>query len=95
MFTIYCPYCCERREQEEFHPAGEAHIERPKDPDNCTDKEWGDYLFFRKNTKGKHHELWVHAVGCRKFFNVTRDTVSYEILETYKIGEKPTVAGDA
>ena len=33
--------------------------------------------------------MWVHALGCRKFFNVTRDTLTYKILETYKIGEKP------
>ena len=35
--------------------------------------------------------MWVHAVGCRKFFNVTRHTVSYEILETYKMGEQPSI----
>jgi hypothetical protein len=34
-----------------------------------------------------HHELWDHVAGCRQYFNVTRDTVTYEILETYKIGE--------
>ena len=33
----------------------------------------------------------MHSAGCRKYFNATRHTVSYEILETYKIGEKPTV----
>ncbi len=31
----------------------------------------------------------MHAVGCRKFFNITRHTVSYEILETYRMGEQP------
>jgi sarcosine oxidase subunit delta len=31
----------------------------------------------------------VHAIGCRKFFNMTRDTVTYEIKETYKVGEQP------
>ncbi|MCE8016970.1 sarcosine oxidase subunit delta [Halomonas sp. MCCC 1A17488] len=94
MFHIYCPYCEELREEEEFHPKGEAHIVRPKDPEACSDEEWGDYLFFRDNPRGIHHELWVHAVGCRKFFNVTRNTVTYEILETYKIGERPTVTAE-
>ena len=34
-----------------------------------------------------------HAAGCRQYFNATRDTVTYEILETYKIGTKPQVTG--
>lgn len=89
MFLIYCPYCEEHREEEEFHAKGQAHIARPADPEACSDEEWGDYLFFRDNPRGIHHELWVHAVGCRKFFNITRNTVSYEILETYKMGEQP------
>ena len=89
MFLIYCPYCQEERAEEEFHQSGEAHIARPLDPDACTDKEWGQYLFFRKNPRGIHHELWQHTVGCRKFFNITRDTSSYEIHATYKMGEEP------
>jgi sarcosine oxidase subunit delta len=89
MFYIYCPHCEEQREEEEFHPAGQAHIPRPLDPQSCSDKEWGEYLFFRSNPKGLHHELWVHSIGCRKFFNMTRDTQSYAIKEVYKIGEQP------
>ena len=33
----------------------------------------------------------MHAAGCRKYFNVTRHTVTYEILETYKVGERPAI----
>ena len=88
MFYIYCPYCEEHREETEFHYAGQAHIVRPDDPDKETDKSWGDYLFFRKNPKGNHQEMWVHAAGCRQFFNVVRNTLTYEILESYRIGEK-------
>ena len=95
MFLIYCPYCEEHREEEEFRPKGQAHIVRPKDPEACSDEEWGDYLFFRDNPRGIHHEMWVHAVGCRKFFNVTRNTVTYEILETYKMGERPRITAES
>lgn len=91
MLHIYCPHCQEYREEEEFHPKGQAHIARPLDPDSLTDEEWAKFLYFRKNTKGLHSELWVHAVGCRKFFNVVRDTVTYEIKEVYKLGEQPSV----
>ena len=91
MLHIFCPYCMEYREEDEFRPRGEAHIARPLDPEASSDEEWGDYLFFRKNPRGLHHELWLHAAGCRKYFNATRDTVSYEILETYPMGEQPKV----
>ncbi len=89
MLHIFCPHCFELRSEEEFHASGQAHIPRPLDPNACTDEEWGDYMFFRDNPRGLHHELWDHVAGCRQYFNVTRDTVTYEILESYKIGEKP------
>lgn len=92
MLHIYCPHCAEHREEEEFRPKGEAHIARPAEPEATSDEEWGEYLFFRKNPRGLHHELWYHAAGCRKFFNATRDTVSYQILETYKVGQQPSAS---
>lgn len=94
MLHIYCPYCEEMREEEEFSYSGEGHIVRPKDPESLTDDQWGDYLFFRTNPRGLHHEMWHHSAGCRRYFNVTRDTRTYRIYETYKIGEKPTVTGE-
>lgn len=95
MFHIYCPCCGEYREEEEFHPKGPAHLIRPDNPESCTDAEWGEYLFFRDNPRGVYSELWVHANGCRKFFNIVRNTLTYEILETYKIGERPVKTADA
>ena len=89
MLYIYCPHCQEKRSEEEFSPAGQADIKRPIDPDKCSDKQWGEFLYFRKNTLGVHHEMWVHQAGCRKYFNIKRDTRNYEIYESEKI-EKPT-----
>lgn len=88
MLQILCPCCGELRDEQEFHYKGQAHITRPVDPDAVDDRAWGEYLFFRDNPCGLHHELWYHA-SCRKFFNATRDTRSYRILETYRIGEQP------
>lgn len=87
MFLIYCPYCKEHREEEEFHASGQAHLPRPLDPDNMTDEQWGEYLNFRKNPRGTHRELWHHSAGCGKYFNVLRDTVTYKIHGSYKAGE--------
>jgi sarcosine oxidase subunit delta len=87
MLRIYCPYCREAREEEEFHCKGEAHIRRPTEPDETSDATWGSYLYFRKNPRGRHLEIWVHAAGCRKYFNVVRDTVTYEIECSYPMGQ--------
>lgn len=90
MLRIFCPHCVETREENEFHCHGQGHLARPADPDACSDEQWGRYLYFRENPRGLHHELWAHTAGCRKFFNVTRNTQSYEILESYPIGQLPS-----
>lgn len=87
MLRIRCPYCEEARSEEEFSYAGEAQIARPRDPGSLSDAEWGEYLHTRTNPKGPHREMWVHTAGCRRHFHVVRDTVSYEILEVYRVGE--------
>jgi heterotetrameric sarcosine oxidase delta subunit len=86
MLMIDCPWCGPR-EQTEFSCGGEAHIVRPADPDSLTDEQWADYLFMRKNPRGPHLEQWVHTYGCRRWFNVARDTVTYRITAVYKPGE--------
>jgi len=93
MFLVECPWCGQR-DQSEFTCHGEAHIARPLDTASLTDEEWGDYVFFRKNTKGMHAERWVHAFGCRRWFNALRNTVTDRIAGTYKPGEAPPVSGD-
>ena len=47
----------------------------------------------RSNPKGAHREQWLHAAGCRRYFNAERDTVTYKISATYKIGETPPSEG--
>ncbi len=90
MFQIECPYCG-LREQTEFSCHGQAHIARPEHPDQITDQQWGEYIFFRDNPKGNHYERWVHTHGCRKWFNVARNTITDKITASYKVGDpKPT-----
>ncbi len=88
MFLINCPWCGERNE-EEFSYGGEAHIARPADPDALSDTEWADYLFMRKNTKGAYLERWNHAHGCRRWFNMQRNTATHDVGAVYKMGEQP------
>lgn len=68
---------------------------RPENPQELSEEAWGDYLFFRKNPKGIHFERWVHSHGCRRWFNVVRNTHSDRIYATYKPGDPaPVVIAD-
>jgi sarcosine oxidase subunit delta len=92
MLLIPCPYCGARPEIE-FHCGGEAHIARPENPAALSDAEWAEYLFIRKSPKGVHAERWLHSHGCGRWFNAVRNTVSDNILATYKMGApRPDIA---
>ena len=88
MLNIKCPYCG-FRDESEFSCGGEAHIIRPGYEIKLTDEEWAEYLFMRNNPKGNFTERWIHAHGCRKWFNVVRNTVTNEIFEIYPSGSLP------
>ena len=88
MLQINCPWCGARAETE-FTCGGEGGIVRPTATETMTDEQWGDYVFMRKNPKGVHLERWVHRLGCRRWFNMARNTVTHVILAVYKMGEPP------
>ena len=89
MLLIECPWCGSRAETE-FSYGGEAGIVRPVNPYALSDAEWADYLFYRSNSCGAHRELWNHAQGCRRWFGVERDTVSYRIERSYTLSRTET-----
>jgi sarcosine oxidase subunit delta len=84
MMQLRCPWCGERPENE-FRCGGTTAIARPAL--DCSDEEWGRYLFFRKNPKGAHQERWLHSYGCGMWFNVERNTVTHDIAQVYGITE--------
>jgi len=79
MLLITCPWCG-LRDETEFHPGGEAGRVRPHAPDQLDDTQWADFLFMRRNEKGLRSERWLHAAGCRRWFVITRDTITHEII---------------
>ena len=88
MLNIKCPNCG-YRDESEFSCGGEAHIIRPGYEVSLSDSEWAEYLFMRHNPKGNFTERWFHASGCRKWFNIVRNTVTNEIFEIYPAGSLP------
>lgn len=79
MLLIPCPWCGPRNETE-FHYGGQADIVSPPVPSQCSDEEWGAYLFLRHNPKGPFTERWCHTAGCRQWFAVVRDTRTHLFL---------------
>ncbi len=92
MLLIACPWCGARAETE-FTYGGEADLQA-RDPFALSDAEWADYLFMRRNPRGAHRELWYHSQGCRRWFCVERDTVSYGIASSFR-GCQPVRGGRA
>lgn len=87
MLLISCPWCGPRDETE-FRYGGQAHVPYPETPADLDDQQWAEYVFYRENPKGPFAERWMHSIGCRRWFNVLRDTVSYEVLAVYRNGEE-------
>ena len=91
MMLIECPFCGPRDETE-FSCGGEAHIARPLAENKISDADFADYLFMRDNPKGLFLERWQHSAGCRRWFNMARDTVSHDVVEVYSMGALPKTA---
>ncbi len=73
MLLVRCPWCGERDEVE-FSYGGQAQIAYPAEPAAASDEEWAQYLFVRDNPQGLFRERWVHTHGCRRWFELERDT---------------------
>jgi heterotetrameric sarcosine oxidase delta subunit len=86
MLLIPCPWCGPR-EEVEFRYAGQAHVSAPSA--EVGDDTWSRYLYFRANPAGRYAERWVHTAGCRRWFNLWRDTLTHEITRVYLPGERP------
>ena len=87
MLLIGCPWCGPRDEIE-FRYGGQAHVAYP-DPSTVDDAEWGRFLFVRDNPKGVFRERWRHSAGCRRWFNVERDTTTDVVVATYTADKLP------
>jgi heterotetrameric sarcosine oxidase delta subunit len=86
MQLISCPWCGPREESEFCH-GSRARLAYPADPAALSDAEWAHYLFFRPNPKGPRAERWVHTAGCRRWFNVLRDTATHRVLAASRLDE--------
>jgi sarcosine oxidase subunit delta len=75
---IPCPHCGPRPHGE-FTYGGDATPKRPADPLGAGDAAWFGYLYLRDNPMGPHCEHWHHTLGCERWIEVERDTLSHAI----------------
>lgn len=75
---IPCPHCGDR-DLSEYTYLGDATVKRP-DPTKAKAKQWDKFVYYRKNPRGAHKELWQHIGGCRLILEITRDTLTHEIV---------------
>jgi len=72
---IPCPHCGPR-EYTEFTFGGE--LRELEAPDPRTDFE---RVYLRENLPGPQRERWFHALGCRRWLTLTRDTARNVVLD--------------
>lgn len=73
----------------EFAYLGDATVKRPA-PKKAKTEDWQNFVYNRQNPRGPHKELWQHNGGCRLVLEVSRDTLSHEILGTKATGPHKT-----
>ena len=56
MLEIKCPYCG-KRSQNEFSYGGDASVKRPALGKEVSDKDWDDFIYYRKNPRGKQYPV--------------------------------------
>jgi sarcosine oxidase subunit delta len=76
LLRLTCPVCG-LRDETEFTYGGDASA-RPPDLDDPDQAAWHDFIFLRDNPAGMHFEYWHHALGCRHWLLVERDTLTHE-----------------
>ncbi len=79
MLLIPCPWCGPRA-QIEFSYGGDATAQRPANAEGASEQAWQDYIYLRDNPRGAHEELWQHSAGCRRWFRLTRDTLTHAVI---------------
>lgn len=77
---IPCPHCG-LREFSEFAFGGELRGLESPDPERDFER-----VYLRDNAPGPQVERWFHAYGCRRWFTITRDTVTNRILDSTGAG---------
>ncbi|MEM8579909.1 MAG: sarcosine oxidase subunit delta [Pseudomonadota bacterium] len=79
---IPCPLCGDRDLREFTYLGDRTYLERPEQGDASG---YESYLHLRDNPAGPTRDLWFHGGGCGAWLEVTRNTVTHEIVGAREI----------
>ena len=94
---IPCPLCGPRDRREFYYLGDAVYADRPAG--DAGPEAWDAYLYLRDNPAGETRDLWFHEIGCSTWIEVTRNTVTHEVLATRPVANRdhgaPSGAGAA
>ena len=90
MLILECPNCGPRNVSE-FRHGGEMNP-RPGAAAAASAVELTDYLYMRRNVSGVETEWWYHRSGCGMWFLAERNTLTNQVLRTYRWQPQPAPA---
>jgi sarcosine oxidase subunit delta len=73
---ISCPFCGDRS-QHEFSYWHEAETKFPTLDGSA--EAWAEAVYQRVNPAGRANEIWHHALGCRSWLRIERNTLTHQI----------------
>jgi sarcosine oxidase subunit delta len=91
---ITCPLCGDRDRREFYYYGAADYAQRPVA--EAPPEAWDAYLHLRENPAGETRDLWYHEMGCASWIEVTRNTVTHQVLSSRLLAEPPgATAGTA
>ena len=83
---INCPLCGTRDRREFYYYGASDYLERPAD--GAAPEAWDNYLHLRDNPAGVTRDLWYHDMGCSSWLELTRNTITHEILSVRLVADR-------
>jgi heterotetrameric sarcosine oxidase delta subunit len=75
---IPCPLCGPRDRREFYYYGASDYLNRPAA--DAPPEAWDNLLHLRDNPAGETRDLWFHEMGCSAWIEVTRNTVTHQVL---------------
>lgn len=89
---ITCPLCGTRDRREFYYYGASDYLNRPVE--GSGEQAWDNYLHLRDNPAGVTKDLWYHEMGCSGWIEVTRNTVTHDIVATRLVADRAASGGD-
>jgi sarcosine oxidase subunit delta len=89
---LTCPLCGPRDRREFYYYGASDYLHRPGP--EADDAAWDNYLHLRDNPAGVTKDLWQHELGCAAWIEVTRNTVTHDVLSSRLIAGDPAPPPD-